>query len=89
METFLISLASFACGGFLTAMGFIYGWSNKITTIIDNQKVQTDNQKAITESLAELKKNFYNHVSTPQPQCPMHTGVLMDVDRLKNKVGIQ
>lgn len=82
METAAIAIISFISGGFLTALIFIFGWSNKITTIIDNQK-------ALTEAIDHLKAKLDSHISAPPTSCPMHTGILIDVDRLKNKVGIQ
>ena len=81
METFLIALASFAGGGFLTALGFIFGWSNKITTLVDGQK-------SLGRSIDELRDQLKAHIAEPEKTCPMHTGILIDIDRLKTKAGI-
>ncbi len=81
METFLIATASFLGGGFLTSLVFIFGWSNKVTKIIDNQDTMVD-------AIKELKAKLEAHIVLPQSACPMHTSILMDIDRLKHKAEV-
>jgi len=73
-----IAIIGFLSGSLLTALGFIFGWSNKVTTLLNNQET-------MNKSITELKKNLDAHIAQP-PTCLMHTGILIDVDRLKDRV---
>jgi hypothetical protein len=68
----LIGVASFFGGCFLTAVGFIFGFSNKVSVM------QT--------TLNELKNSFEQHIETA-PTCRYHTDIKADIAVLKSKAG--
>jgi hypothetical protein len=80
METSLIALVSFLFGSLITAIGFIFGFSNKISVM--------------QSTLNELGNSFKSHLSTKQPVCPEHVEIQMGAARrdvmlseLKSEVG--
>jgi len=68
--TFLIATASFLCGGFLTAVGFISSFTVKFGVM--------------QKTLDSLDTAFKAHIAST-PTCAGHQQVVLDVDRLKEQ----
>jgi hypothetical protein len=71
-QTALISVASFLLGAFLTAMGFIFGFSNKISVM--------------AHDMTELKIDFKKHIDAVQPVCPLHMEMQIKATTRENKI---
>jgi len=70
--TVLIALLSLCFGGLLTALIFIFGYSNKMA--------------ALTTIVSSLVKSFDEHIKQPQSTCTLHSEMYADVKTLKSDV---
>ena len=69
-------IVGFLGGGLFTAVVFVMGYSNKLTSIMKGQEAIEKEQKTLAEA-------FRDHVKTQQPICQYHQELFGKVSKLE------